>query len=128
MLSKIYAYYTSKGPKRWVLWAYISIGMLLMSLSFAVWRMKKNKELAQLRAKALQTDLQISKVRLDMSNAADMQVVTALAAKAKELRRTASNLRADIITNELLVADKLKHLQELKTWADLDTHNKQGRS
>lgn len=128
MLAKIAAYYAAKGPKRWALWMYISLGVLAAGTVFYFWYSKKKREIAKLKLEAAKASIDAENARYAMVLTSDEAELDRLREQSNEYQHQAAQLRTQIATEEQQVAKRLKAITELKSWEDIDKYNKQGRS
>ena len=127
MNTRINDYLSSKGPRRWGLWLYISLSVLAAGIVFYFWYAAKQRQITKLKTAAVRAAVKAENVRYSMSVDRDVAELKYLASQANEWQHTADRLRSEIAKHEKEVTVQLTKVAELKSWKELDIYNKQGR-
>ena len=118
---------TEGSPWGWIVGIVLAL-VVTVGVGLLVWKLnRKNKELAKLR-----TESEINEVKLEQTEfKAD---VAKAESRIKELKDKAADLRSGVRTDtEIYNARKkkldeaLSRLKKIRSWTDLDEHNKKGR-
>lgn len=125
--AKIQDYFSSRGPRRWVLWLYISLSVLAAGVVFYFWYAAKQRQIAKLKTAAVKAAVKAENIRYRMGLDRDVAELKYLASQANEWQHTADNIRSEIAKHEKEVHKQLTKITELKSWKELDVYNKQGR-
>lgn len=128
MISNILKYHGAKGPKKWILWLLISVGVLVATLAIYIRLNKRKHEIVKLHKEADLMNLKVEQVRFDMIHEKNAVKLADLLIQAQELQKAAVAKSAEIAENEKAFEAEFKQVKALESWKDLDAYNQKSRS
>lgn len=115
------------GAWGWIVGIVLAL-VVTVGVGLLVWKLnRKNKELAKLR-----TESEINEVKLEQTEF--KTDVSKSETRIKELKEKAADLRGEIQADSVVynsrkqkLDEAISRLKKIRSWADLDEHNKKGR-
>jgi hypothetical protein len=127
MSFNISKYHAALGPKKWVLWLFLSLTVGITILVVYYKTVQRGKLIGKLRTEADLASLKAEKVRYDLLRAAGTEKVAVLLDEACALQTQSHARETQIKLLEKANDAELKKIQALKSWRDLDEYNRRSR-
>jgi len=128
MTSNILKYHASSGPKKWILWAVITLTAFIVVVALYMRIFKRESALKKLRIEAELADQKAEQLRFATVREKNSVKLADMVRQAVALQKTAEAKRAEIALNKHVLDAEYKQVRALESWKDLDAYNQKSRS